>query len=295
MQDCVKEYINREENSALLLVDIGVWPFHDLIKAHPERVRNIGIFEPGIISLAAGLSISGINPIVYGISPFIVQRALEQIKLDFAYQEVAGNLITTGASYDFSTLGYSHFCPEDVSTLRSIPGIEIITPGTSKQFISLWNSSHANDKLTYFRLTDYCNKSEYDVTFGKATLIKKGNCATVVTAAETLDAVIGATKDLDVTILYYTTMVPFDEETLSNELCGNKVFVCTPFYEGTMIPSIVKAICGQRCAIREKSVPLEITRKYGTKIERDEYYGLTVDGIRSDLLDFLSNCDDVSI
>ena len=109
MQRCVRQFIEANENTALLLVDIGVWPFNDLLEKYPNRVKNIGIFEPGTISLAAGLSLSGIVPTVYGISPFIAERSLEQLKLDFAYQKAGGNFIVSGGSYDFSTLGSTPF------------------------------------------------------------------------------------------------------------------------------------------------------------------------------------------
>lgn len=38
--------------------------------------------------LSAGLALSGIVPTVYGITPFIAQRSLEQLKLDYIYQNV---------------------------------------------------------------------------------------------------------------------------------------------------------------------------------------------------------------
>ena len=87
MQETVREIIRNREDTALLLVDIGAYPFRDLLEQYPKRAKNIGIFEAGTVSLAAGLSLAGITPVLYGISPFIVQRALEQIKLDFVYQK----------------------------------------------------------------------------------------------------------------------------------------------------------------------------------------------------------------
>ena len=107
MQQCVRKFIESIPNSALLLIDIGVWPFHDLLEKYPERAKNIGIFEPGTVSVAAGLALNGIIPIVYGINPFIVERAMEQLKLDFIYQKIGGNFVVSGGAYEFSTLGYS--------------------------------------------------------------------------------------------------------------------------------------------------------------------------------------------
>lgn len=289
MQSCVREFIHSNEDTALLLVDLGVWPFRDLLEEYPNRVKNIGIFEPGTIGLAAGLSLSGIVPTVYGISPFITQRALEQIKLDFAYQNIAGNFLVTGASYDFSTLGYSHYCPEDVATLRLIPGIEIVTPGTPDQFKALWKSCHDDGNPTYFRMTDYCNKVDCEVEFGKAVVLKYGEKGTVICAAETMDIVVAATAELDVTVLYYTTIVPFDEKTLCEELVGDKLFVCTPFYEGSLSASISHALRRGKYCIEEQSVPLEMIRNYGTKKEKDCYYGLTKDAVNAAMKDFFAD------
>ncbi len=289
MQGCVKEFITQDDNSALLLIDIGIWPFHDLLERFPERVKNIGVFEPGTIGLAAGLSLSGITPTVYGISPFIAQRALEQLKLDFAYQKTGGNFIVTGASYDFSTLGYSHYCPEDVATLRLIPGLEIVAPGTPSQFVSLWNTCHNNGKPTYFRMTDHCNTVDYPVKFGEAAVLKRGKKVTVIAAAETCDIVMDAAYKLDATVLYYTTFAPFDHETLRKECVGEKIFICTPFYEGSLAADVQFAMEGRRVAIKEHSVPLTILRNYGSKQEKDEYCGLTSSIIEQDLLAFMNS------
>ena len=63
MQEAVRSVIETHEDTALLLIDIGVYPFRDLLERYPGRAKNIGIFEPGTISLAAGLSLAGIVPV----------------------------------------------------------------------------------------------------------------------------------------------------------------------------------------------------------------------------------------
>lgn len=285
MQECVRHFIKNHNDSALLLVDIGVWPFHDLLEEYPHRAKNIGVFEAGTVSLAAGLAVDGIVPTIYGISPFIVQRALEQIKLDFVYQKLGGNFIVTGASYDFSTLGYSHYCLEDIATLKLLPGLEIVTPGTPTQFEKLWNHCHNNGKTTYFRMTDYSNKIDFAVEFGKASVIKKGKKGVVITIAETFDIVYNACKDIDVTLLYYSTISPFDAGTLRNEFVGTKIAVISPFYQGSIASEIQLSLMGKCFSVYDYSVPLEIPRSYGTKQEKDDYYGLTEESIRKKLND----------
>lgn len=287
MQNAVRECIVNNEETALFLVDIGAWAFNDLLREYPARAKNIGIFEPGTISVAAGLSLSGITPIVYGISPFIVQRSLEQLKLDFIYQKTGGNFITTGASYDFSTLGYSHYCPEDVMTLKTLPGFEILTPATPAQFTELFKACVYDGKPSYFRMTDHCNKTEVEVSFGKASVIKTGKKGTVAVWAEMLDAALEAFRDMDVNILYYTTAAPFDSDTLWEYARGGKLVLCHPFYEGTFSDDVRKAL-GGAAEICETAVPREVLRSYGTKSDKDDMLGLTAEGIRRAALDFLN-------
>jgi len=283
MQSCVRDLIRSDPNTALILIDIGVYPFRDLLSEYPERVKNVGIFEPGTVGLAAGLSLAGITPTVYGITPFIVERAYEQLKLDFVYQKLGGNFITTGASYDFSTLGYSHYCPEDVSLLFQLPGMEILTPATPKQFETLWAACSENGRPSYFRLTDHACTSDVPVSYGKATVLKEGTSATVVCVAETLDKTLSACRDLDVTILYYATLQPFDYDALAASGNG-KLIVCEPFYEGTTAQILLPALAGRSVSLESVGIPREVIRNYGTKEEKDAYYGLTENAIREKIV-----------
>lgn len=292
MQAVVRETIEQWEDTALLLVDIGAWPFRDLLERFPERAKNIGIFEPGTVSLAAGLSLAGVVPTVYGISPFIVQRSLEQLKLDFVYQNTGGNFITTGAAYDFSTLGYSHYCPEDVATLRLLPGMEILTPGTPDQFTALFRACRRDGRPSYFRMTDHCNRVQADVEFGRAAVLRHGRQAAVIAVAEQLDATMAACEGLDVSLLYYTTLAPFDRQTL-RETCENgRVFISAPLYAGSLYSDVVEAFSGRDVRLGGAEIPLEVLRSYGSKKDKDEHLGLDAAGIRARLTVFLQDCGD---
>lgn len=279
MIKAVGEMIKNERDTSLFLVDIGVWAFRDILKDYPDRAVNIGIFEDGMIGLAAGMSVGGIIPTVYGISPFIVNRAMEQLKLDFAYQKLQGNFITTGASYDFSTLGYSHYCPEDIGTVSMIPGFEFVAPGTAAEFTALFERTRRDGNPTYIRLSDHVNSISNEVEFGKAAVLQTGGRATVIAVSTTLDAVLEACTGEDVSILYYTTLLPFDRETLKEHYNGGNILLCEPHYEGTLTYEIYKAFEDRPVRISCVGVKREILRKYGTKDENDIYNGLTAENI----------------
>lgn len=276
MVRAVSDMIRSEEDTSLMLVDIGVWAFRDILEQYPERAMNIGIFEDGMIGLAAGMALGGMIPTVYGISPFIVDRAMEQLKLDFAYQKLQGNFITTGATYDFSTLGYSHYCPEDLGVISMIPGFEFVAPGSADEFARLFSQTHRNGKPTYYRLSDHVNQHEVDVEFGKATVLQSGSKATVVAVSTTLDAVLEEYGGDDVSILYYTTLLPFDHETLAKHYNNGRIFLYEPHYEGTLAYEVYQAFPGKPVQLSCVGVKREILRNYGSKEENDIYNGLAM-------------------
>ena len=176
----VEKILDENNKSILLLGDIGVFGFRNSLKNYPDRAYNIGILEQSTISLAAGLSKTDLIPIVHTIAPFMVERAYEQLKVDFGYQNLNGNFVSIGSSYDYASLGPTHHCPGDVPILLQIPNMQIIIPGNSKEFDILFNQSYDNCSPTYFRLSEYENLYEVDITFGKANLIKNGKKATII-------------------------------------------------------------------------------------------------------------------
>ena len=60
----------------------------------------------------------------------------EQIKLDFCYQQIGGNLVTVGSAFDYANLGVTHHCYNDFALLTTLPNVEIMHPGSGVEFDS---------------------------------------------------------------------------------------------------------------------------------------------------------------
>lgn len=280
----VEKILNDNDKSVLLLGDIGVFGFRNAFKNYPNRVYNIGILEQSTISLAAGLSKVELIPFVHTIAPFIVERALEQLKIDFGYQNINGNFISVGASYDYVALGSTHHCPADIIVLSSIPNMQIVSPGSSSELDILLNESYNNGSPTYYRLSEYEHSQKIDVDFGKANVIKKGKKATIICFGNLLDNVMEASKDLDVTILYYSTLIPFDYKTLSDNY--NKIIItCEPFYQGSLNYQINEALQDKYYKLKNIGIKREFLTNYGIKEQHDKHQGLDVKSLTNKLKD----------
>jgi len=97
-------------------------------EAFPDRFFNLGLCEQAITSMSAGLAIDGMRPIVYSITPFVIERPYEQVKVDIDEQNLPVMLI--GYS-DYPTHGPTHrpLNPERLSTV--FKNVKSYFPNTS--------------------------------------------------------------------------------------------------------------------------------------------------------------------
>lgn len=259
--------------------------FDDISKECNGRIVDLGISEQAAIGVAAGLAVGGSIPVFHTQSPFIVERAYEQLKLDFGYQCLPGNFVGLGGSIEFTLLGPTHNCPADVGALKLIPNFEIIVPGTEDEFERLFEARLFSDYPTYYRLSRDLNSVSFDVEFGKAEIVKRGNHATIIAVGPMLQMVIEACEDLDVTILYYTTLAPFDSATLRDEFTGERLFVVEPFYCGALLADIASSLEGKVYEISEVALPIKFFDQYGLATEWNEPLGLTSQALRDKVVE----------
>ena len=101
----ITELADRDEKIYVIVGDIGYRIFDEFRQKHPDRFINIGICEQSMIGVSAGMALEGLNPWVYTITPFLIERPFEQVKLDIDQQNV--NVKLVGYS-DYPTLGPTH-------------------------------------------------------------------------------------------------------------------------------------------------------------------------------------------
>lgn len=283
----VSRCLQTNEKLVLLLGDIGVFGFREAFQAFPTRVYNIGILEQATVSLAAGLAKTGLIPIIHTIAPFLTERCLEQIKLDFGYQKQGGNFVTVGGSYDYAALGCSHHCPGDVQVVTSIPGMEVVVPGSAAEFDHLFCERYNSGKPTYYRLSEMENPASFGVSFGKATVLQTGQSATVIAVGTALKPVLEAVQGFDVTVLYYTTVSPFDRETLRAHAGIYKILLCEPYFRGGLTTEIMETLWPNPVRLATVGMPKQFFTNYGSVEEHNEANGFMPSQIRAKLVELI--------
>ena len=101
----ITELADRDESIIVLVGDIGYRVFDEFREKYPDRFINLGICEQSMIGVSAGMALEGLKPWVYTITPFLIERPFEQIKLDIDQQNVNVKLIGFA---DYATLGPTH-------------------------------------------------------------------------------------------------------------------------------------------------------------------------------------------
>lgn len=280
------ELVERDARVAVVLADISAAAFGALAGRFPERVINVGIREQLMLGVASGLALEGLRPIAHSYAPFLIERAYEQVKLDFGHQGVGAILVSVGASFDWAEGGRTHHAPADVALMDALPGWSVHVPGHPAEVVAILEAAARGEDATYVRLSARSNQEAYAVGEG-LTVVRRRGRATVLAVGPMLDPVLAATADLDVTVLYAVTVRPFDAAGL-RAVAGEDVIVVEPYLEGTSAHVISEALCGGQGRVLSIGVPRVELRRYGTALEHEEAYGLDPRALRRRIQTFIT-------
>lgn len=268
---------------ALVLAEISAEPFEKALVNHPDRAINVGIREQLMIGVAGGFALNGMRPIAHSYATFLVDRAYEQVKLDLKHQGVGAILVSVGASYDGSTMGYTHMSPMDVALIDTLPGWTVHVPGHPDEVRALLREAVAHDEPVYMRLSTKVNAVAYPDA-ARLQVLRRGTGKTVVAVGPMLDPVLEATKGLDVTVAYTHTPRPFDHDGL-RALAGDApdVVLVEPYLEGTSAHLIAETFADRAFRLRNIGVKRTDLHRYGTPKDHARWHGLDAASLRAHL------------
>lgn len=281
--ELTREALDEDERVAVVTAQIGA----DSIGEHPRHF-DVGIREQLMIGVAAGLALEGYRPIAHSYTPFLVERPWEFLKLDLGHNDLGAVLVSIGASYDAARSGRTHQAPEDVALVAALPGWTIHVPGHGAELESLFLRALDGDDRVYIRLSQEENHACFDG--GGFTVLRRGPCGAplVVAVGPTLQPVLEATVDRDVTVAYLATVRPFPHDALRDALAdGTDVVLVEPYLAGTSSPEVAVALRDRPHRLLAHGVASAELRRYGTGPEHRAAHGLDAAGIARSLEEFL--------
>ncbi len=119
------------------------------------------------------------------------RAAAEQIKLDFGYQGLQGTFVSVGGAYDYTSEGFTHHAPGDVQVMLTVPGMQVVVPGTPDELERLFRATYANGDITYLRPSTATNAVSRAVEVGRLDVVRRGSRATVAAVGPMLDRTLG--------------------------------------------------------------------------------------------------------
>lgn len=286
-------FVNEYEDVILVNLD-GVKktnPIYECMRIKPNQVWDSGIAEQNMVGLAAGAALAGKRVFTLSYGPFLTLRALEQIYLDIAYNDLPVCMIVTSTGVSAGE-GATHHTLMDIAITRCIPGMTVIAPSDSYQMKSVMEDYMKNPRPMYIRCSKanepliYKNRGE-KFEIGKAKKIKEGKdiaiIATGVGVKYALEAAqILERENINIGVLDIFTLKPLDKESIKSILEETNSIITVEDHGcigglGTMIEEII-AEERVNCNIKKIGIPDEFAIN-GNEKQLYEYYKLDTLGI----------------
>lgn len=287
------EAAKKKQNIRVVLADNGSSiAIGRLKKQHPEYCYNIGIAEQNLTGVAAGLSLEGNCVFAVANASFLTMRSFEFVRHLLSYMKCNVKIVGTMAGTIFGSAGISHWSVEDLSLMRSIPNLLVLSPADVGEMYKMVQAVAELPQPAYIRLTggDNCPivyQEDYDFEIGKAITLREGTDAAIVATGlpvkDSLDAAeILQERGISCTVVDMHTIKPLDGALLEQLYQRHRLIVTVE--EHNIVGGLGGAVAEHKAGFANtpRQLFLGITdefKKTGTRDFILEQYGLTPEGI----------------
>ena len=289
-----------DERIFLLVGDVGYSLVEPFAQEFPSRFINIGIAEQNTIGVATGLALTGKIVFVYSLANFPTLRCLEQIRNDICYHDANVKIVSSGAGLAYGSLGATHHATEDVSIMRALPNMTVITPSDSVE-ASLATKAMAHwSSPCYLRLSKtgepIINREIPDFQIGKAIRIRDGSDITLIGSGAILYNVIQAAQQLEengikARVLSMHTIKPLDNEEILTAARDTNAIITIE--EHSIIGGLGSAVAEvltegkMNVSFMRMGIPDTFCKQVGNQDFLRAIYSISVDGITSSVMNLL--------
>jgi 1-deoxy-D-xylulose-5-phosphate synthase len=261
-------------------------------KENPDRYFDVGIAEQHAVTLAAGMAISGLKPVVAIYSTFL-QRAFDQLIHDTALQNL-NVLFAIDRAGVVGADGATHTGVFDVAYMLAIPNMVIMAPANGTELYEMLNTAFDYNHPVAVRyprdnIPDRLQITDKKIKIGKAKIIRAGEKIAIFCFGTLLDDVTVVAENLNATLVNMRFIKPLDTETII-KICKNHKYIIT-IEEGCKISGVGAYICQ---TIQQNKINISILNigiedkfcQHGTRLKVLEENKLDKDSIKQQIIDF---------
>lgn len=192
--------------------------------AYPERFFQVGIAESNMVSVAAGLALSGHVAVTASFAAFLTTNAFDQIRMGVAFPRANVKLVGSHAGISIGEDGPSQMGIEDIALMAALPGMVVLCPADGPSARALTRRMVEHDGPVYMRTgrpkVPRVHAPGVELTIGKAVRLREGTRATIVATGLMVAAALEAASQLaaegvEVRVLDMHTIKPLDEAALA--------------------------------------------------------------------------------
>lgn len=269
-------------------------------KKFPERFFDCGIAEGNMMAVAAGLATCGKIPFASTFAMFASGRAYEQVRNSIGYPHLNVKIGATHAGITVGEDGASHQCLEDISLMRGIPGMVVLSPADDVEARACVRAAAAHEGPVYMRFGRYAVPVVFDedlkFEIGKGRILRPGHDVTIVATgicvAGALDAAAAlAGEGIDAEVIDICTIKPIDEDLLvASAAKTGKVVTCEEHWITGGLGSAVAEVLSEKCPTRMRRIGMKDRfGESGTAAELVAKYGLDGAGIAAVTREFIQS------
>lgn len=269
-------------------------------KKFPERFFDCGIAEGNMMAVAAGLATCGKIPFASTFAMFASGRAYEQVRNSIGYPHLNVKIGATHAGITVGEDGASHQCLEDISLMRGIPGMVVLSPADDVEARACVRAAAAHEGPVYMRFGRYAVPVVFDedlkFEIGKGRILRPGHDVTIVATgicvAGALDAAAAlAGEGIDAEVIDICTIKPIDEDLLvASAAKTGKVVTCEEHWITGGLGSAVAEVLSEKCPTRMRRIGIKDRfGESGTAAELVAKYGLDGAGIAAVTREFIQS------
>ena len=260
-------------------------------KKFPERFFNCGIAEGNMMSVAAGLAACGKTVFASSFAMFATGRAFEQIRNSICYPGLNVKIAASHAGVSVGEDGATHQCIEDISIMRSIPGMVVVSPADDAEACAAVRAAVEYNGPMYIRLgrlvyPDVYTPETCNFKLGKGDVLRDGSDVTLVATGLMLsEALIAADllekEGVSAAVINISTIKPIDAELLVKY--ARKTGCVVTAEEHNIIGGLGSAVCealSEHCPVPVSRVGVnDVFGISGKAKDVLAYFGLTGENI----------------